>query len=289
MDRWIFRGMRAALDGARTNRVLRRLRGAVAAGCACAAGHACASGGIEEADLGAGLEIGPTYVGSNRTVTRPRIFGDIVYRTREGGTVSLVSGSLTIAPTIQFNPVDTRPTGWGMLVGYREGRTGRGSRSPFSYSGDERLGRLPDVRGMAEVGMQAHVTVVHVPVFAIIRSAVTSAESAATVGAYIGGPDGADVQVTVLPTITWSDRRQRNLSYGVSPEASSASGLPSYRLAGGWDNAALELMGDWHVAGAWHVVVSTALQRLLAASTRSPLVSRASQPSVAAGLMWHVD
>jgi outer membrane protein len=72
--------------------------------------------------------------------------------------------------------------------------------------------------------------------------------------------------------------------FGVSPTAAQASGFAAYAPGRGWENAAIEIAADWHIAGPWHFIASVAYERLLGGAARSPIVQTANQPSVLGGL-----
>ena len=71
------------------------------------------------------------------------------------------------------------------------------------------------------------------------------------------------------------------------PRPGAASGFAPYDPGAGWQNAAIEISGDWRVFGAWHLVASIAYERLLGGAARSPIVETKNQASGFIGLAWH--
>jgi outer membrane scaffolding protein for murein synthesis (MipA/OmpV family) len=235
--------------------------------------------------LGIGVAYAPDYAGASATSPRLRVWADGAYRTDGFGTLALDSGSLTIAPEVRWDFVDSLDSGIGVLVGYRGGRNDRNPGFTSVGDGSARLQGLPSVGGAIDAGVGGHVTVLGVPLFAQVRTAMHGPQGALlNLGAYLPFKPGLDLELTVLPTVTWSNARQMRAFYGVSPTAATTSGFASYDPSAGWENAAVEIAGDWRVSGGWHIVASVACQRLLGNAARSPIVQTANQASALAGV-----
>ena len=236
--------------------------------------------------LGAGVATMPQYSGAAVSHPRLRLWADAEYRTHDLGTIALDSGSLTIDPELRWNVVDRPDAGFGPLLGYRFGRDDKDPGFASGTDGSSRLQGLPEVASAVDAGVQGHVLVFGVPVFAQLRTALSGSQGTLLdVGLYLPLHTGS-LTLTVLPTVTWADARQMRALYGVSPEASAASGFAAYSPGAGWENAALELAAEWSVSQSAHLVASVAWERLLGDAAASPIVERRNQLSVLAGATW---
>ena len=237
--------------------------------------------------IGAGVAYMPDYSGASASSPRLRIWADGAYRTQNLGTFAIDSGSLTIDPELRWDFVDTRDLGFGVLLGYR---SGRGDSSPGFTSangGSARLAGLPNISGSIDAGIEGHVAVLGVPLFAQVRSAITGPQGTlANVGMYLPVSLGSEFELTVLPTVTWADGRQMRAFYGVTAEQSATTAFAVYSPSAGWENAALEVAGDWRIGIGWHLIASIAYQRLLGNAAASPLVQTKNQASALAGVAW---
>lgn len=229
----------------------------------------------------------PDYRGAHHAGPRAWIWADGSYRTERYGSFVLDSGSLTIAPEVRWDFVDSSDTSLGLLVGYRAGRDDRKPNLTGESEGSERLRGLPAVGGAVDAGIAGHVTVGGVPVFAQVRSAFNGAQgTVATFGVYLPWQATPDLEITIMPTVTWANAKQMRALYGVSRADSPASGFAPYDPGAGFENAALEIGGDWHVQGPWHVVASLAYAHLLPHAAHSPIVQSAGQPSGLLGVSY---
>jgi outer membrane scaffolding protein for murein synthesis (MipA/OmpV family) len=194
---------------------------------------------------------------------------------------------LTIDPEMRWNLVDRPEVGFGPLIGYRFGRD---DKTPGFFGGNDgstRLEGLPNVSSTFDAGVQGHVMVFGVPTFAQVRSALSGAQGTLlNLGIYLPLWPEEAFSLTVLPTATWADGKQMRALYGVSPQASSMSGFAGYSPGAGWEDAALELAGEWRVSKSARLVGSVAYQRLLGEAAGSPLVQSRNQWSVLGGITW---
>jgi outer membrane scaffolding protein for murein synthesis (MipA/OmpV family) len=235
--------------------------------------------------IGIGATYSPEYSGSRAASGRLQLWADGSYRTEGFGTIALDSGSLTIAPEARWDFVDSMDAGIGVLVGYRAGRNDSKPRLIGAEDGSPYLNGLPSVSSSLDAGVAAHLTILGLPLFAQIRSATGGAQGTLmNVGAYIPLKPQPDLEMTVLPTVTYSNARQMRAFYGVSSAASLNSGFAPYDPGAGWENAAIEISGDWHLSGGLHLIVSMAYQRLLGNAAASPIVQTPNQPSALVGI-----
>ena len=237
--------------------------------------------------IGVGVASMPDYSGAGASGPRLRAWADGGYRTSNFGTFALDSGSLTVDPELRWDFVDSPDLGFGVLLGYR---SGRGDTSPgftSANSGSARLAGLPTIRGTIDAGVEGHVSVFGVPLFAQIRSATGGPQGTlVTIGAYLPQSLGSDFELTLLPTMTWVDSREMRAFYGISIEGAAKTGFTTYNPPAGWENAALEVVGDWRMGGGWHLLASVAYQRLLGDAATSPLVQTRNQKSAVAAVAW---
>ncbi|MEO8739628.1 MAG: MipA/OmpV family protein [Casimicrobiaceae bacterium] len=238
--------------------------------------------------FGAGVATLPEYSGASASSARLRVWADGSYRTANLGTFSIDSGSLTIDPELRWDFVDRRDLGFGVLLGYRSGRGDSKPSFGSANNGSARLIGLPNISGAVDVGVVGHVAVFNVPLFAQIRSAVSGPQGTlVNIGVYLPLPLNAAFELTVLPTLTWANGREMRAFYGVTAEQSATSEFAAYNPSAGWENAALEVAGDWKIGSGWHLLASVAYQRLLSNAAASPLVQTRNQPSAFAGVAWN--
>jgi len=268
----------------------RNLVGSIACACALAINGAALADEHPDWDLqfGAGIASMPDYSGASSSSARLRVWADGAYRTADFGTFAIDSGSLTIDPELRWDFVDSRELGYGILVGYR---SGRGDSSPgfaSANSGSARLTGLPNISGAIDVGLVGHIAVFGVPLFAQVRSAVNGAQGTLlNAGVYLSLPLDAALELTVLPTVTWANGREMRAFYGVTTEQSTTTGFAAYSTSAGWENAALEVAGDWKIGSGWYLLASVAYQRLLGNAAASPLIQTRNQASAFAGAAWN--
>jgi outer membrane scaffolding protein for murein synthesis (MipA/OmpV family) len=255
--------------------------------CCALVGTAAAQERAWDLSVGTGVSVMPQYSGASTARPRLRVWVDAEYRTAAFGSFEINSGSLTIDPELRWNLLDTRDVGFGPLVGYRFGRDDTNPSLTSANDGSSRLQGLPTVGGAVDAGVQGHLAVLGIPLFAQVRSSLTAAQGLLIeVGAYLPLPASGPFTLTILPTVTWADAKQMRAFYGVGEEASMASGFAPYDPGAGWEDAAIELAGEWRVSEPLRIVASFAYQRLLGNAAGSPLVQSKNQLSVLAGLAW---
>lgn len=237
--------------------------------------------------IGAGVAYMPDYNGARASSPRLRTWADGSYRTPDFGTFAIDSGSLTIDPELRWDFVDKRDLSFGVLLGYRSGRSDSSPSFASANSGSPRLAGLPNIRGSIDAGVEGHVAIFGVPLFAQVRSAISGPQGMLlNVGAYLPQSLGSAFELTLLPTVTWVDSREMRAFYGISAEHSAKTGFAAYNPPAAWENAALEVVGDWRIGIGWHFIASVAYQRLLGNAAASPLVQTRNQASAVAAVAW---
>lgn len=237
-------------------------------------------------ELGVGASYEPNYSGADASSPRLLLWASGEYRTERWGAFALDSGSLTLDPQLRWTFGDDKNYGIGPLLGYR---TGRDDSDPgwFADSGSDRLEGMGSVSAAVDGGVQGWVAVFGVPVFAQLRAALNGDQGTIGVlGVYLPLKLTPDFTLTVLPSVTWANGKQMQAFYGVTPAQSAASGFAAYSAGAGWQNAALEINGDWKIAAPWHLVGGVAYQRLLGNAADSPLVQDKNQWSGLIGLSY---
>jgi MipA family protein len=240
-----------------------------------------------ELQVGTGIAYVSDYSGSSSSGPRLRLWADGTLRTDDFGTFALDSGSLTIDPESRWDMVDRPELGGGVLFGYRFGRTGSDPGLTSTSDGSARLAGLANVSGTFDAGVQGHVKVLGVPVFAQVRSALSGTQGTiVNIGCFLPVLPVPTVEIVFLPTVTWANARQMRAFYGVTSAESAATGFAAYTPRGAWENAAFEASADWSVGGGLHLIGSFAYQRLLSEAAASPLVQTRNQRGALAGLAW---
>ena len=237
--------------------------------------------------VGAGVAYLHDYSGAKASSPRLRVWVDGAYRTTDFGTFAIDGGSLTIDPEIRWAFADKPELGGGVLLGYRSGRSDSDPRFASANSGSARLAGLPTIRGAIDAGVEGHVAVFGVPLFAQIRSATSGPQGTlVNVGAYMPLSPGTAFELTLLPTATWANAREMRAFFGVTEAQATTTGFVAYSPHAGWENVALEVIGDWRMGGGWHLVASVACQYLVGNAAASPLVQTRTQTSAFAGFAW---
>ena len=240
-----------------------------------------------ELQVGTGIAYVPDYSGSRASAPRLRLWADGNYRTADLGTFGLDSGSLTIDPELRWDIVNKPDLAAGALLGYRFGRDSSSPGLTSTSDGSPRLAGLANVDGTFDAGLAGHVSLLGVPVFAQVRSALSGQQGTlVNVGCFLPVSPVSTLELIFLPTLTWANARQMRAFYGVTPAESVASGFAVYTPGAAWENASLEISADWSAGDRVHLIASFAYQRLLAAAAASPLVQTRNQTSALAGVAW---
>lgn len=239
-----------------------------------------------ELELGVGVSYEPNYSGADASSPRLLLWASGEYKTQNWGSFALDSGSLTLDPQLRWTFGDDKNYGIGLLLGYRAGRSDS-DPSLIADNGSDRLRGMGSVGAAIDGGVQGWVAVFGVPVFAQLRSALGGDQGTLGVlGVYLPLELTREFTLTVLPSVTWANDKQMQALYGVTAAQSAASGFTAYSAGAGWQNAALEVDGDWKIAGPWHLVGGVAYRRLLGDAADSPLVQDKSQWSGLIGLSY---
>ncbi|MBI3547141.1 MAG: MipA/OmpV family protein [Gammaproteobacteria bacterium] len=95
------------------------------------------------------------------------------------------------------------------------------------------------------------------------------------------------VAAGVFTQATWANAKSANAYYGITPQQSALSGLPTYNAGSGWIYASFGLLWSLDLSKDWVVVGSVESRQLHAAAERSPLAERASNTYTSLGVAYH--
>ena len=240
-----------------------------------------------ELEIGVGSSYKPDYSGSKDLSLRLPIWASGKYQTDSMGTFALDSGSQVLDPQLRWSFFDSRDAGFGLLLGYRNGRDEKEPSLIGGGTGSPHLLGMGTIDTAVDAGFQGHLSVFGVPLFAQVRSALNSDQGTlAILGAYLPLKVGSRFELSVLPTVAWADSSQMLAFYGVTPAQSTRSGFRIYEIGAGWQDAALEIIGDFTISDGWHAIGSVAYLRLLADAAASPLVQEKGQLNCLLGLSY---
>ncbi len=240
-----------------------------------------------DVEVGTGIASMPRYSGASSSSPRLRLWIDAEYRMGDLGSLAIDSGSLTIDPELRWNLIERKDVGFGPLLGYRFGRNDANPGFTSTNDGSTHLEGLPNVGSTVDAGVHGHVTVLGMPVFAQLRSALRGAQGTLlNLGLYLPLWPEQKFNLTLLPTATWADARQMRALYSVSMQASMTSGFATYTPGRGWEDVALESTGEWRISRTLHLLGSVACERLVGNAARSPLIQSRHQLSVLGGATW---
>lgn len=151
--------------------------------------------------------------------------------------------------------------------------------------------QIADTSGGASIGL--HVEWDHafgpVPVtlLARVRQNVDSARGAQadlrlSVGVFHGGP----VSAGVFTQATWADAKSTGALYGIGPQQSGITGLPTFQPGSGLLFTSFGLLWSVDLNPKWVVVGSLESRRLSGDAAHSPLVERSSNSYISAGIAY---
>lgn len=103
-----------------------------------------------------------------------------------------------------------------------------------------------------------------------------------TAGVYESGRFSAGIYTQS----TWANAKSTGSFYGITPQQSSAAGLPTFRAGGGWLFANVGLLWGVDLSREWAVVGSIESRHLHGDAAHSPLVERGSNYYASAGLIY---
>jgi outer membrane protein len=223
------------------------------------------------------LDVLPNFVGAGFGVTTEWLGSkDNVAGLVPGGRVALEKNRFieVYGPLADMNVLDHPNWEFGPMVSYRFGR---------SEVKDPVVNLLPEIGGGLEGGLFVgwhHLQTQGIPYRLRLGVSFTTALSGDAAGSHVTPyaslwvPLSHTVFVGLGGGFTWSSASFMQQRFGVSPEASAASGLPSYSAGSGvrqyylWPAVLVRLSKDWYAGGGafW--------QRITGDGADSPIVTQ---------------
>ena len=242
---------------------------------------AAQAGGIQ-------VDVIPNFVGAGLGVTTEWMGAkDKVAGLVPGGRAALEKNRFieVYGPMADMNVLDSPSWELGPFVSYRFGR---------SDVKDPVVNLLPPIDGGLEAGVFAgwhRVNVEGIPYRVRLGVSLTTAVSGGATGGHVTPyaslwlPLSRTLFVGVGAGLTWSSERFMQQRFGVSPEASAASGLPAYDARAGvrqyyaWPAVLIRMNKNWYAGagGFW--------QRITGDGADSPIITqRGDRDQISAGI-----
>ena len=221
--------------------------------------------------LGAGLAEAPKYPGASTERVRPAPLFSLDY-----------DGRLFVGP-LGIGVAAVRWDGFraGPVLGFERGR---------SQSDDPHLAGLGDIPASLTAGLFAGYTRGALAIYATARQAVTHT------GDGLSGLLQLDVRhafitartfVAVGPDLEFGNDRFQRAWFGISPEQSASSGLPTYTPGAGIDRIGLHVRLTYRASAHFLVLAFARISDLTGTVAQSPIVERRGQVVIGAGIAYH--
>lgn len=221
--------------------------------------------------LGAGLADAPRYPGASTRRVRLAPLVSISYGDR------LFIGPLGIGVTA-FRWDGFRA---GPVLGFERGR---------SQSDDPRLAGLGDISASVTAGLFAAYARGPFAIYATARQAVTSTGNGLS-GLLQMDARHAFVSARTLiaagPDVEFGNNEFQRVWFGISPQQSASSGLPTYTPSGGIDRVGLHARLTYRVSAHWLVRAFARISDLTGEVAQSPIVERRAQVEAGVGVAYH--
>src|SRR5512145_2397138 len=216
--------------------------------------------------IGAGLGSTTEWMGS-----KERIWAVV-----PGGRVQLENNRFieVYGPIVDINLVDSPNWELGPILSYRFGR---------SEVEDPVVNLLPPIDGGLEAGIFAgwhYVRTEGIPYRVRLGISLTTSVSGGTAGSHVTPyaslwvPLSTRLFVGVGGGLTWSSETFMQQRFGVSPEASAASGLPVYSAGAGMRQYYLWPAVIYRVSKEWYAAAGAFYQRITGDGADSPIVAQ---------------
>jgi MipA family protein len=227
--------------------------------------------------LGPGLRSRPAYDGSasQRTELVPvvRYFGPLIFvrstqGVLEGGLRKELAPGLYAATQVAYEG-GRRASESGFLAGHAIADIDRGASVGLQLEWDQRIGPMPITllararqHTAADLGAQIDLRL----------SAGVFKNGAVSAGIYVQG--------------IWANAQSTQALYGITTHQSGTTGLPAFAAGSGWLSASVGLLGAIDLNPQWALVGSLEVRRLQGDAANSPLVERAWNHYLSAGLAY---
>lgn len=234
------------------------------------------------------VDVIPNFVGAGLGVTtewmgaKDRVAGIV-----PGGRVALEHNRFieVYGPIADMNLLDSPNWEFGPMVSYRFGR---------SEVKDPVVNALPPIDGGLEAGVFAgwhYIRTQGIPLRVRLGVSLTTAVSGGATGGHVTPyaslwvPLSRKVFVGFGGGLTWSSESFMQQRFGVSPEASAASGLSAYSAGAGVRQYYLWPALLWNFVPKWFAGAGAFWQRISGEGADSPLVTeRGARDQISAGL-----
>ena len=225
--------------------------------------HAFAQTADDEKYIGAGVRVRPAYEGADSSrgdvIPYLRLYGDHLFaRTTQG----ILEGGWR-----------TRPFGgvvFGAQLAYEEGRI----RDESAFLKDH---HFEDVDPGASLGVHAEGDwkIGAMPLNALLRyrrNLETDNGAQADLRVTAGILDWGRARAGLYGQLTWGDGKSTQRYFGLTPQQSSATGLPAYNAGSGLRSAQIGLIGDVDLAKHWVGLWGVNAQQLQGDARDAPVV-----------------
>lgn len=219
-------------------------------------------------EIGMGFMRAPGWQGGNQSVGHGNLWANAEWSTGVVGRFQINGGSLTLDPSLNWDPYVEGFTSVGLMVGYHDnGLLGEG--------------RNPQVSGSAaglDEGIQAVVSILGAPLLLQARRALPSDQgSFFVIGSYLPVHPTKDWTIALIPTTRFMDQKEARFLYDA----------PTYVAHGGAEELALELALDWGFGAHWHWVASGCERWLIGDAAKTPLTLDIHPKAFTTGFSYH--
>jgi outer membrane scaffolding protein for murein synthesis (MipA/OmpV family) len=225
-------------------------------------------------EIGLGATRTPGWLGDGQSVTHGTAWVNAEYTCRGCGRFQVNGGSLTVDPSLNWDPWVQGFASLGVMVGYH------GNPS----LGEDRNPRKAESAAGLDGGLQAVLSVAGAPLLLQVRKAFQADQGWILVaGSYLPVHLRQTLTLAFIPSTRWLDRRRSRLCF----DADAAQGGTAYTAQEGIQDAALEAVLDWQFSGHCHFVNSASYRRLIGSAAATPLTASRVQHAYCSGVSYH--
>jgi MipA family protein len=243
--------------------------------------------------LGASVVSVPEYEGASKRTTSLAPNGNITYKTRDYGSISLGGRGLGLSWTI----VDQDAYSFGIGLSGDAGRTDKKDGSAFS-PGSKRLLGMGEIKQSFEFTAFGHV-VLGVPLYLQISKGPSAGQPDAN-NFSIKGHGGTHIELSseipyevskslslsLSPTISWADTKFTQSYFGVTAAQAARTGFAEFKAKGGIRSVGIALGANYKIDSNWSATASASYSQLQGDAGRSPLTQKKGQAVAAVGVSY---
>jgi len=228
-------------------------------------------------EVGVGLSKSPGWLGDDHSVVHATGWVNAEYTSMAFGRLQLNGGSLTMDPSINWDPWVKGVASFGVMVGYHDNPSIGEGRNP---------GVPGSVAGL-DGGVQAVLSMAGAPLFVQARKAFAAEQgSILVVGSYLPIHLTGNLTLAFLPTARWLDQKQSRLCFD-APAGTRPGGSAAYLADAGFQDVALEAVVDWQISKHVHSVTSASQRQLTGSASQTPLTDTRTQRAYCFGFSYH--